>query len=129
MILTIDLSTCNLIDARLAYLFRCSITVKVRLTTANHYNHTEIEEIKDWRLQMNFFRPIFLFLRIASFIWLIWFKLPTLLEIFQFSFPPLNLSISRSSHSMLDILLYRKIKQIYCEYMHTYLKVSTLHCE
>ena len=47
MILTIDLSTCNLIDARLAYLSRCSITVKVRLTTANHYNHTEIEEIKD----------------------------------------------------------------------------------
>ena len=84
MILTIDLSTCNLIDARLAYLFRCSITVKVRLTTANHYNHTEIEEIKDWRLQINFFRPIFLFFRIASFIWLIRFKLPTLLEIFQF---------------------------------------------
>ena len=37
MIWTIDLSTCNLIDARLAYLFRCSITVKVRLTTAINY--------------------------------------------------------------------------------------------
>ena len=88
MIWTIDLSTCNLIDARLAYLFRCSITVKVRLTTANHHNHTEIEEIKDWRLQMNFSVPFSSFFRISSFIWLIRFKLPTLLEIFQFSFPP-----------------------------------------